>query len=114
MQNLTIHTRRALQMSLLRSSVAMTYLPVMSFAEKKPFGEKEKGDEKVFFDKQDEKVLKNLLKKMQAQQKIAEKTKEEVETYETNLKKLFKKHKIDEATHKEFFDSLIEWKKNMI
>jgi hypothetical protein len=49
----------------------------MNFANK--FSDKEKGDEKVHFNKEDEKLLKNLIKKMQTQAKQAEKAPEEVE-----------------------------------
>ena len=81
----------------------------MSFSSN-PLGSKEKGDEKQFFNKEDEKVLKDLLKKMQAQAKKAE-APENTEKSATALKKLFKSHKLSETDHKAFFDALLEWKK---
>ena len=87
-------------------------VPSMSFAGK-PLGDKERGDEKVFFNKEDEKVLKNLLKKMQTQAKQGEATPAEAEKSTANLKKLFKTHKLDETANKEFFDALLEWKKQL-
>ena len=51
--------------------------PAMNFVNK--FSDKEKGDEKVHFNKEDEKLLKNLIKKMQTQAKQSEKAPEEVE-----------------------------------
>ena len=82
----------------------------MSFSTSNPLGSKEKGDEKQFFNKEDEKVLKDLLKKMQAQAKKAE-APENNEKSATALKKLFKSHKLSETDHKAFFDALLEWKK---
>ena len=84
----------------------------MSFASK-PLSEKERGDEKQFFNKEDEKVLKNLLKKLQTQSKQAEATEETIEKSATTLTKLFKDHKIIEAENKDFFEALIQWKKQL-
>lgn len=93
----------------IRSSVrALTAaVPAMNFATK-PLDGKEKGDEKNYFNKEDEKVLKNLLKKMSAQAKAAEQAPEEVQKSEAALQKLFKQHKLEE--NKEFFNALLEWK----
>jgi hypothetical protein len=86
--------------------VALAQPSVVGFASK--LGEKERGDEKNFFNKEDEKLLKGLLKKMTAQAKAAEQPATQVSA--DALKDLFKKHKIDEAANKEFFQALIDWK----
>lgn len=90
-------------------------VPMMSFATKSsnPLGGKEKGDEKQFFNKEDEKLLKGLLKKMQQQAKAAEGTPEQSEKSVTALKDLFKKHKIDQEGNKAFFEALVDWKKQL-
>ena len=82
----------------------------MSFSSN-PLGSKEKGDEKQFFNKEDEKVLKDLLKKVQGQAKKAEAGEMNTEKSATALKKVFKAHKLSETDHKAFFDALLEWKK---
>ncbi len=87
-------------------------VPVAHFASKGPLDTKEKGDEKQFFNKEDEKLLKNLLKKVQVQSKApAEGTTEQAVQAEKALKDLFKKHKIDADTNKAFYDALVDWRK---
>ena len=96
------------------SLVAARFTPVRAFAAKSgPLEGKEKGDEKQFFNKEDEKVLKNLLKKMQTQTKQAESAEENTEKSASSLKKLFKDHKLSEADNKEFFQALLDWKKSL-
>ncbi len=82
------------------------------FAGKGPLSEKERGDEKQFFNKEDEKVLKNLLKKMQAQQQQAEDPAASKKA-EDSLRKVFKEHKYNEKEHDAFFQALLEWKKSL-
>jgi hypothetical protein len=87
----------------------------MHFAPPKtgPLDGKEKGDEKQFFNKEDEKLLKGLLKKVQNQAKASEQTPEEVEKSQAALKKLFKDNKIEESANQTFFNALLEWKKQI-
>ena len=75
-----------------------------------PIKGKEKGDEKVFFNKEDEKVLRNLMKKLQAQTKATELAPKEAEKQCADLQKIFTAHKID---NKALFDALVEWKKQI-
>jgi hypothetical protein len=60
-----------------------------------------------------EKTMKNLLKKMQLQQKIQEKTPEDIDRYSDSLKKLFKDYKVDIDDNKAFFDALVDWKRTL-
>lgn len=112
MQSLIAKT--VLRDSVLAARTGLYAVPAMSFAAKSgPLAGKEQGDEKQFFNKEDEKVLKNLLKKMQTQSKQAESAEENSEKSATALKKLFKDHKISEAENKDFFQALIDWKKSL-
>ena len=89
-------------------------LPLATFATKKgPLDGKERGDEKVFFDKEDQQALKKLLKKLQEQEKQVKAEEKEVGKHEEALQKLFAKHKLDDKAHKDFFEALIEWRKNI-
>lgn len=79
----------------------------------KPLEGKEKGDEKVFFNKEDEKVLKNLIKKMEIQNEQAKKLADEAPKHSASLSALFKKHGLDEVKQKAFFEELVNWKKQL-
>ena len=92
----------------MRMSTKVVTIHSMSFAVK-PLADKERGDEKAHFNKEDEKLLKNLLKKVQIQAKQSEHTPAEVAKSNASLKKVFKDHKIDEA-NQEFFEALVNWK----
>jgi len=109
MQNLIV--KGMIARTMVRDSrLVVCSFPAMRFSG--PLNNKEKGDEKQFFNKEDEKVLKDLLKKMQAQNKqAAAPVEENAEKSAAALKKLFKAHKLNETEHKGFFDALIDWKK---
>ena len=94
----------------IRSSQNMVAFNKFSFANA-PLEDKSKGDEKVFFNKEDQKVLNALLKKMQnqAKQQSAEVPTQSCES----LNKLLKNHKINPEESKEFVDALLEWKKKI-
>lgn len=100
------HTAAQRTLTLARPMVAMMNQPMMCFAAKGPLNEKEKGDEKQFFNKEDEKLLKNLLKKVQT---VSKASAEGTEKSQDALKKLFKEHKISED-NEEFFNALLEWR----
>lgn len=94
-----------------RSAVAITAVPRMAFAaptKKSTLDKKEVGDEKNYFNKEDEKLLKGLLKKMQQQQKVEESTRTDAEK---GLSALFKKHKVPaDGDNADFFKALLEWR----
>lgn len=83
------------------SAVRAVSLPMATFATKKagPLDGKEKGDEKVFFDKEDQAALKKLLKKLQDQEKVIKAEEENADKHQKGLKKLFKDHHISEVDH---------------
>jgi len=85
-----------------------------TFATKKgPLDGKEKGDEKVFFDKEDQAALKKLLKKLQDQEKQVKAEDETESKHELSLRNLFKDNKIDEDKNKDLFKDLLEWRKKI-
>jgi hypothetical protein len=85
-----------------------------TFATKKgPLDGKEKGDEKVFFDKEDQAALKKLLKKLQDQEKQVKAEDETASKHELSLRNLFKDNKIDEDKNKDLFKDLLEWRKKI-
>ena len=94
-----------------RSAVTMTAVPRMTFAattKKSTLEKKEVGDEKNYFNKEDEKLLKGLLKKMQNVQKAEETS---TADSEKKLTALFKKHNVAaDGANAEFFKALLEWK----
>ena len=61
--------------------LGITQVPVQYFAAKN-VKDKTPGDEKNFINKQEQDILKNLLKKISTQQKEAEKTKDDRKTNE--------------------------------
>jgi small-conductance mechanosensitive channel len=102
--------KRVATMSVLRSSVS---LPMATFATKGPLDGKQKGDEKVFFDKEDQTALKKLLKKLQDQEKQVKAEEETASKHELSLKNLFKDNNIDEEKNKDLFKDLLEWRKKI-
>lgn len=94
----------------MRASQNMVMMSKCTFSSG-PLDDKSKGDEKVFFNKEDQKVLNALLKKMQTQakQQAAEVPAETCES----LNKLLKSNKINPEENKEFVDALLEWKKKI-
>ena len=108
MQNLINFTKTAAVRTMRATMIAQ---PSATFSK---IADKERGDEKNFFNKEDEKLLKGLLKKVAAQSKAAEQAPEVGQKSADALKDLLKKHKIDEATHQELFNSLIDWKNKQI
>ena len=91
MQSLINFTKTAALRSQVTRLAVVAY-PSASFASK--LSDKERGDEKNYFNNEDEKLLKGLLKKMNAQVKQVEKAPEESQKSADALKELFKKHKI--------------------
>jgi small-conductance mechanosensitive channel len=102
--------KRVVTISVLRSSVS---LPMVTFATKGPLDGKQKGDEKVFFDKEDQTALKKLLKKLQDQDKQVKADEETASKHELSLKNLFKDNNIDEEKNKDLFKDLLEWRKKI-
>ena len=111
MQSLIAFTKHAAVRTQLARFAVFAQPANASFAK---IADKEKGDEKNFFNKEDEKLLKGLLKKMNSQVKAAEHAPEEGKKSADALKELLKKHKIDEAEHKELFQALVDWKAKSI
>jgi hypothetical protein len=98
-------------MSALRSGVS---LPMATFTTKKsPLDGKEKGDEKVFFDKEDQAALRKLLKKLADQEKKVKDEDETASKHEQSLRNLFKHNKIEEDKNKDLFMDLLEWRKKI-
>ncbi len=94
-----------------QSNTIVTYQPMARFATK---GVKDKGvgDEKNFFTKEDQTALKNLLKKIHAQQvEVTQEAKEGQSKYDQSqaeLKQLFKEHSVTYT--EEFATKLLNWK----
>ena len=78
---------------------------------KGPLDGKQKGDEKVYFDKQDQQTLQKLLKKLQDQEKQQKAEENSADKQADALKKLLKDHKI--AENQEFINDLLEWRKKL-
>ena len=93
-------------------ATGMRHLPMATFATKKgPLDGKQKGDEKVYFDKQDQQTLQKLLKKLQDQEKQQKAEENSADKHADALKKLLKDHKI--AENQEFINDLLEWRKKL-
>ncbi len=107
MQSLLVKRTTSMAM---RATQTMVQVSNFTFASG-PLDDKSKGDEKVFFNKEDQKVLNALLKKMQTQakQQAAELPAQHCES----LNKLLKDHKINPDENKGFVDALLEWKKKI-
>lgn len=137
-------SKKMFKESILRASAAKTLTNTQfRCAGVDPLKDKEKGDERIYFTKQDgkfkflkpifnpylqtiwkefirmltqkfiESTLKNLIKKMQKQQQLSDPTPAELDRQKTKLGDIFKDHKIDIEKHKGFFDALLEWKRHL-
>ncbi len=50
---------------------------------------------------------------MADQEKMVKTEDANADKHTESLKKLFKNHKIDETTHKDFFEALMDWRKKI-
>ena len=107
MQSLIVKRSTAMAM---KGTKTMVTVSNFTFASG-PLDDKTKGDEKVFFNKEDQKVLNALLKKMQTQAK--QQAADLPEKHCEALTKLLKEHKINPDENKDFVNSLLEWKKKI-
>jgi hypothetical protein len=100
---------QAIQRIVLRQSlrsVAPLYVqPMATFSDK--LKDKGSGDEKIFFNKEDERALKKLLKKVKGQSSQVEST-SSIETAEKELLKLIKEHNI--KSNSTLVGDLLQWK----
>lgn len=94
----------------MRATQTMVTVSNFTFASG-PLDDKSKGDEKVYFNKEDQKVLNALLKKMQTQ--VKQQAADLPEKHCESLTKLLKDHKINADEHKEFVNALLDWKKKI-
>ena len=80
------------------SSRLVTAAPVrtMSYTGNK-FGEKEKGEEKAYFSKQDAKLLKNLVEKMERRGELDNQKKEQHDAVCDDLDSIFASHGLDKS-----------------
>ena len=82
----------------------------MEFSNK--FNEKEMAEEAVFFSKQDASALKNLMKKLEAREKMAPKAQQH-DAICDDLDTIFSSHGLKkDADHKLLYQELMEWKRH--
>jgi hypothetical protein len=106
----------------LSQSRVLAVTPYRLFA-KSLLSEKEKGDESIFFNKNDgkfnlfliliEKALQGLMQKLKKQADSVDPTPAELERQKVKLREIFKDHKVDTELHKSFFDALVDWKRHL-
>ena len=86
--------------------VTRTTLPAMRFSDK--LKDKERGDERQYFNREDERLLRNLLKKMDHQVDKNAVEEDKGERAHRELKDLFKKY--DLKSSDSFLQDLVDWK----
>ena len=84
-------------------------LPAMQFSD--AWKKKEVADEQVYFNKQEAKLMKDLLEKMTIQSEVQEPTKEKTKEFCDELRKVLSKHDIQENF--DLISDLLEWKKDL-
>ena len=77
----------------------------------KVLDEKEKGDERIFFKRQEEERLRKLREKIGSQGQDASAT--ERQRHQETLSAIFKQFDLDIQANKEFFDTLVDWKRTL-
>lgn len=77
----------------------------------KVLDEKEKGDERIFFKRQEEERLRKLREKLGSQGQDASAI--EAQRHQETLSSIFKQYDLDIQANKEFFDTLVDWKRTL-
>ena len=77
----------------------------------KVLDDKEKGDERIFFKRQEEERLRKLREKIGSQGQDASAT--ERQRHQETLSTIFKQFDLDIQANKEFFDTLVDWKRTL-
>ena len=103
----------ALRRALTSQSRMMLVTPVrtMSYTGKK-FDDKQKGDEKAYFSKQDAKLLKNLVEKMEKRGELESDKKEQHDAVCDDLDAIFSSHGLDKSKDSLLYQELMEWKRH--
>ena len=90
--------------------VPIAAFPRVQFSDK--LKEKEIGEEKVYFSKQDANLLKNLMSKLEAREKLQTPKHKEHDAACDDLDAIFKSHGFCKNTdHKLLYQELMEWKR---
>ena len=93
--------------------VRMTQMPIMSFASNNPLEDKGKGHEKSYFSKNDAKLLKALVEKMEKREKLENEKKELHDSICDDLDDIFAENNLDKTEeHQLLYQELIEWKRH--
>lgn len=86
---------------------------IRSIGNMKKLDEKEKGDERLYFNKSDEQLLKDLIKKLHKQTDMVEPTELQTQLNREKLKEILGDHNIDGEKNKDFVEELIIWKRQI-
>ena len=73
--------------------------------------EKEKGDERIFFKRQEEERIRKLREKIGSQGQDASAI--EAQRHQETLSSIFKQYDLDIQANKEFFNTLVDWKRTL-
>ena len=93
------------------SMMIRTPMRAMSYSGNK-FGEKEKAEEKAYFSKQDAKLLKNLVEKMEARGELNNEKKEMHDAVCDDLDAIFAAHGLSKTKDGLLYQELMEWKRH--
>ena len=77
----------------------------------KVLDEKEKGDERIFFKRQEEERLRKLREKLGSPGQDASAI--EAQRHQETLSSIFKQYDLDIQANKKFFDTLVDWKRTL-
>ena len=101
---------KALAFSHLAIRAPVTMVPAFRFSN---LNDKERAEEKAYMSKQDAKLLKTLLEKIEAREKLNTPTQKQHSAYCADLDAIFKEHGLNKASeHALLYQELIEWKKH--
>lgn len=75
--------------------------------------EKEKAEERLYFTKNDEQLLKNLIKKLHKQTEIVEPSATQTQLCREQLRDILIDNGLEVEKHKDFIEELIIWKRQI-
>jgi len=103
-------SRRAIAVSTRALTMRQAPIAARSFT---TIAEKERAEEKAYFSKQDAKLLKKLVEKMEKREELNNETKEKHDAICDDLNSLFENHGLDRAGKDQLlYTELMEWKRH--
>jgi hypothetical protein len=107
--------RKITKDSLIKASLGrnLVFAQVRCLGDVNKLADKGMAEEKLFFTKNDEKLLKDLIKKLHKQTDIVTPSETQTQLYKEQLRDILIDNGIDGEKHKDFIEELIIWKRQI-